>query len=167
MPTTIEGNVQASELVVIGRIADVNPKNDPSDHAYRVTLREVDYLKGSGPEELEVASGSPYGGCGLFDEGSLSEQFVLFLGRWSDGQLSAGICDSSRTLTGATGEQYIAQVRQAVQNAGQDNRTSPTQAESEHDDLPVYIILPAAFLVPLAVLVIWTFVIRPKGGDGH
>jgi hypothetical protein len=41
------------------------------------------------------------------------------------------------------------------------------QAEEDSKDLPVYIILPAAFLVPLAVLVIWTFVIRPKGGDGH
>jgi hypothetical protein len=38
--------------------------------------------------------------------------------------------------------------------------------EAGNKDLPVYIILPAAFLVPLAVLVIWTFAIRPKGG-GH
>lgn len=37
--------------------------------------------------------------------------------------------------------------------------------EAGNKDMPVYIILPAAFLVPLAVLVIGAM-IKPKGG-GH
>ena len=38
-------------------------------------------------------------------------------------------------------------------------------AESGDKDLPTYIILPLAFLVPLAVLVLFSM-IKPRGG-GH
>jgi len=33
--------------------------------------------------------------------------------------------------------------------------------------LPVYIILPGAIIVPLAVLYVFTFLKPPKGGAGH
>ena len=38
-------------------------------------------------------------------------------------------------------------------------------AEAGHKDLPVYIILPLAFLVPIGVLVVFSL-IKPRGG-GH
>jgi hypothetical protein len=38
-------------------------------------------------------------------------------------------------------------------------------AEAGHKDLPTYIILPLAFLVPIGVLVLFSL-IKPRGG-GH
>lgn len=46
---------------------------------------------------------------------------------------------------------------------------SPLQDEAEHEskDLPWYLFLAGAFIVPLGVLYVWTFVRSPKGGGGH
>ena len=174
------------DLIVEGAIA---PRGD-GDPVTQLRFDIDTAFKGDAPAQVRLEMGyfvvdQPTPTTGELDSlgpdckyaiyGGPGEKYVLFLSADGSGAYRPGGCGSFALVTAQQYSYYrdVYDVLTALLTSPTPGSIpaaggQPLQADaSDGSELPTYIILPAAFLVPLAVLFIWTFVIRPKGGDGH
>ncbi len=178
--TTVEDRVQAADIVAIGTVISVyeDQTAEGSESGLFVdvdgVVRVSAYYKGSGPSEIAVDDPPDGGTCGIIGDDSVGREAVLFL-ELSDGEYLTHLCAGSQIIYGDEGvlAGTIAAI-EAVTGPGQPPDDSPPQAspppeepeapEEEHtESTPWAIILPLAFAIPLAVLVV-PAILRRRGG---
>lgn len=161
---SIEERADSAELVVLASVAEMEPDGD-------AVLQVERYYKGAGPERIIVDNPETSSGGALCDFAvSGPNRFVLFLTAGSEG-FQVNACSGSLGLYGFKEEAaYVASI-QAFFDAGPaalpDGGGPPLQeSEADNKDLPWYVFLAGAFVVPVGVLFVGSFVIR-RGPGGH
>ena len=100
--------VSYADVIVTGkviRLVEGQPPGDPD----AVFLAQR-YLKGSGPEEIDVDDPLGTGDCGFLDDGSLGEPYVMFL-TGQNSPYETNLCTGSIRLAGEDYDQrFLAEV---------------------------------------------------------
>lgn len=177
---SVEESVQAADVVAIGTVVSVY-EDQTTEGLGSGRLIDMDglvrvstYYKGSGPHEIAVDDPPDSGTCGVITERDIGQEIILFL--WLDaGEYLTHLCSGSHFIYGNDDLRAAALAEiEAVTGPGQPPDGAPPQAsppqeepeapEDERDEsTPWVIILPLAFAIPLAVLVI-PALIRRRGG---
>ncbi len=169
--TTMEERVHAADVVAIGTLVSLY-EDETIDGLGGGMLVDTDgvfaidtYYKGSGPSEIAVDDPPDGGTCGFVSSDSIGQEAVLFL-ELSDGDYVTHLCAGSHFISGD--EDFRAETIagiEAVTGPGQPPVGSPPQDEPTEGDksTPWAVVLPLAFAIPLAVLVIPAF-LRRRGG---
>lgn len=169
LPQTVEERVEGSDLAFVGKIVRF-------EGAWPVFAVER-YYKGSGSAEVSVSD--PLGGgasCSYFDEGGVVDEereYLVFARYAGDYGYSTSLCSGNVSSDIAHYDAAVAEVA-SITGPGQPPDGSPPQAspppeepEAPEDDhtesTPWAVVLPLAFAIPLAVLVIPAF-LRRRGG---
>ena len=165
---TVEESVQAADVVAIGTVVSLY-EDETIDDLGIVDLDAVvsmsNYYKGSGPSEVAVDDPANGGVCGIIDEGSNGREAVLFI-TLDDGQYTTDLCTGTQFFSST--DDFLAETMaeiEAVTGPGQPPDGSPPQAEPTEADAssPWAVILPLAFIIPLAVLIVPAFFLRRRG----
>ncbi len=180
LQTTVVERVENADVVAIGTVVSVF-EDQTTEGLGSGMLIDMDgvvrvstYYKGSGPHEIAVDDPPDSGTCGVITERDIGQEIILFL--WLDaGEYLTHLCSGSHFTYGNEDlrAEAIAEI-EAVTGPGQPPEGSPPQAspppeepESPEDDhtesTPWAVVLPLAFAIPLAVLVIPAF-LRRRGG---
>ena len=186
----VEGRITSWEFIdhALRPTGKEDPPDDPDYYgpydAIRIDMQVARIYKGSVSEELTMVAGNTVlkqmdgsvawvgtsGACGAFDADPTNGWFVLGLSTDNWGRYHPSLLKLFYVGDDPSGTAYTGSVERLAARLGPASLPNgggpPDKVGIAESDLPVYIILPAAFLVPLAVLFIWAFVIRPKGG-GH
>ncbi len=108
VPLTAQEKVNGADVVAAGkviRLVEGRPPGDPD----AVFLAQR-YLKGSGPEEIDVDDPLGTGDCGFLDDGSLGEPYVMFL-TGQNSPYETSLCHGSIRLAGEDYDQrFLAEV---------------------------------------------------------
>ena len=166
--TTVGDRVHAADVVAIGTLVSLY-EDETIDGLGIVDTDGVfaidTYYKGSGPSEIAVDDPPDGGTCGFVSGDSIGQEAVLFL-ELSDGDYVTHLCAGSNFISGDEDfrAETIAAI-EAVTGPGQPPVGSPPQDEPTEGDksTPWAVILPLAFAIPLAVLIIPAF-FRRRGG---
>jgi hypothetical protein len=170
---TVEERVRSADLVAIGTVTALyeeritfDSKSGEGELVDTDGVFAIDaYYKGTGPTEIPVDDPIS-GACGFLSSDSVGREAVLFLDL-SDGEYVTHLCAGSNFISGDEDSraEMIAGI-EVVTGPGQ-TPDAPSQEEpADHtEDTPWAIILPLAFGIPLAVLVVPAFLRR--GGGGH
>lgn len=172
-PTTVEERVQSADVVAIGTVASLYEDRETVDSKDGETeISDTDgvfainaYYKGSGPSEIAVDDPPDGGTCGFVASDSVGREAILFL-ELSDGGYLTHLCAGSGFIAGDEDfrAEMIAAIEAVTGPAQPPDRSPPQEEPSEGDEsTPWAIILPLAFAIPLAVLVI-PALIRRRGG---
>ena len=157
---TAEERVEESDLTFVGKIVRF-------EGAWPVFAVER-YHKGSGSVELIVSD--PVGGgagCSYFDDDGLADderEHLVFAYVGADGY-STSLCSGNASEGNPGYDASVAEVA-SITGPGQPPDEAPPQdepAEPDDKDTPWAIVLPIAFAIPLAVLVV-PALIRRRGG---
>ena len=158
--------VAATEVIVIGSAGEffTRPPLDPStpdtlQHLGYVRFATDEYLKGGGPTELSVGTGTSFafnnGGvvegtstCSVLSEGSAGRRYVLFLSGPLENAPGPGTCSGSTMLTHNPGaDSYLQSLRATLQltpSEGSPDDLPRTGGKSESDPSGVVIAITAA-----------------------
>jgi hypothetical protein len=167
--TTVEERVQSADVVAIGTVVSLYEDETTEDGIFvdmDGVVRVSAYYKGSGPSEIAVDDPADEGVCGIIGDDSVGREAVLFL-ELSDGEYLTHLCAGSQIIHGD--EDVLAETIaaiEAVTGPGQPPDGSPPHDEpTEHTaSTPWAVILPLAFAIPLAVLIVPAFFLRRRGG---
>jgi len=166
--TTVEERVESADVVAIGTVVSLY-EDETIDGLGLVDIDGVvsvsTYYKGSGPSEIAVDDPAHGGVCGIIGPESVGREAMLFL-NLSDDVYVTGLCHGTQFFSaeGSGRAQIVADI-EAVTGPGQAPEDPPPQAsppsedpespEEEHtEDTPWAVILPIAFAIPLAVLIV-------------
>ena len=167
IPQTVEEQVAAADIVAVGTL--VSLYEDESIDA--IGLVDMDgivsvttYYKGSGPSEIAVNDPPDGGTCGLIGDDSVGREAVMYLELSGDEYLTHLCAGSQIDYGDGFLTQTIAQI-EAITGRGQPPDGAPPHDETTEGDAstPWAIILPLAFAIPLAVLVV-PALLRRRGG---
>ncbi len=177
--TTVEQRVQSADVVAIGTVVSVYEDQETVDSGDgEIGISDTDgvfavntYYKGTGPAEIAVDDPPDGGTCGFVSSDSVGREAVLFL-ELSDGEYLTHLCVGSGFISGD--EDFRAEMIagiEAVTGPGRAPEGPPPQASPPQEDLdgdhtvstPWAVVLPIAFAIPLAVLVVPAF-LRRRGG---
>lgn len=170
---TVEERVQSSDVVAIGTVTALYEEritfDSKSGEGELVDtdgiVRVSTYYKGTGPAEIPVNDPISTGGCGFLSTDSVGSEAVLFLDLSSGGYVTH-ICAGSGLIS--WDEDFRAETIAAIEvvtGPGQFPDAPPQEEPAEQTkDTPWAVILPLAFAIPLAVLVVPAFLHRRGGG---
>jgi hypothetical protein len=169
---TVQERVERSALVFIGEVTGFGDSEATfvSLPMKSTILRVERYLKGSGGAELEVADST--GGsaaCGYFSgsQNEIGQRYLLFVHEDPEGNLVTSLCSGNISLEGDVGADAMVVEIEMLTGPGHTPGGVPPQGavpEGEKDP-PWAVILPLAFGIPLATLLVPVFFRR--GGAGH
>jgi hypothetical protein len=160
-PPELPDEVLSADWIVVGEITDVLNLKSGSGSAPNPDINAIvdveRYLKGSGPELLEVDDSGSSGPCSFFDEGDRNQRYVLFLANAGSHATVRG-CSYSAPLTGPGVSVNSQEQLQTIESlAGQLPRTGGPPKSVAGNDPPVLPITAAAIAVPLAFLLAAAF----------
>ncbi len=167
-PQTVEEQVAAADIVAVGTLVSLY-EDETIDGMGLVDMDGVvsvsTYYKGSGPSEIAVDDPAHGGVCGIIGEDSVGRDAVMYL-ELRDGEYLTHLCAGSQINYGD--KDFLAgtiAAIEAVTGPGiPPNEAPPQDDPADHtESTPWAIILPLAFAIPLAVLVVPAF-LRRRGG---
>jgi hypothetical protein len=158
-PPDVKIRVAESDLIFVGVLRDVSTF-EPIFEVTRV-------LKGSAESVLRVNPGEVGSTCSFMDTSpAIGHEFLIFATERSPHPRS-DICAGNVDLTANPFDQDYAALLEIVDQdqTPQQGDSSQDQAEEDEKDPPWAVILPLAFGIPLATLLVPAFFRR--GGAGH
>jgi hypothetical protein len=134
--TTLDELVASTSIIAMGGVTTFwDPPLDPNspdtvEHRLRVRFQVEEYLKGGGPQELVLVTGTTRTGntegsnsCEMLGEGLVGRRYVLFIEPAVDNTRAPGSCSGSFSLDVPSAEDYVLQIRAILQ-------ATPTPAPS-------------------------------------
>ncbi len=154
--TTIEERVDQSQLVFVGTL----DRLDGTTPVFAVQQ----YYKGSGPAELSVRDPVGGGACSYFPEGGGGRGPYLVFARQVEGGYATNLCAGNDSVGTPSYDASVTEVA-SITDPNQPPDGSPQdEPPGEHtESTPWAIILPIAFAIPLAVLVVPALLRRRVG----
>lgn len=154
-PEALGPLVTEAGAIVIGTVAEVHPGNFLPEMTGDVdaVVSVERYLKGSGPERIEVDDPASDSDCGFISEASVDQRYLLVLTLSGEGY-KTHVCAGNAILSGDSispnAERYIAGI-EAITGPGE----PPTPSESTADEHgPRELMWVAAVIIPLAFLAV-------------
>jgi hypothetical protein len=149
IPYATADHAERAGVIVVGKITDVfnaEPGGNPDLDAQMSVER---YLKGSGPERIQIDDGRGGGDCGFISEQDVGRRYLMFLG--GDSNRFTGICSGNIVLCDScVVDERVTEAEEALRLA----QDRPSLGEEGGDDTPWLPIIAAAIVVPLAVTVV-------------